>query len=91
MNVQGFQSFPRLACRFTWCLNFLDESSCKEARFGEAHFITNTTIRCTTDSYIPLDIDCSELVSLRVSLQNPSLNPSPVALDPYVCGLSVDL
>ncbi len=60
--VQGFQSFPRLACRFTWCLDFRDEPSCKTARFLNAHFIDNTTVRCTTDSYIPLDVDCSELV-----------------------------
>lgn len=61
---QGFQSFPRLACRFTWCLNYLDEPSCKTARFKEAYFVSNTTVRCTTDSYIPLDLDCSELVCI---------------------------
>jgi len=64
--VQGFQSFPRLGCRFTWCLDFRDEPTCKTARFLSAHFISNTTIGCTTDSYIPLDIDCSQLVSMAV-------------------------
>ena len=60
--LQGFQSFPRLACQFMWCLDFRDEPSCREARFLSAQFISNTTVRCRTDPYIPSDVDCSELV-----------------------------
>ena len=66
MAVQGFQSFPRLACRFQSCLNFEKEETCKTARFKSAYFIDNTTIKCITESYIPLDEDCSKLVSLGV-------------------------
>ena len=63
--LQGFQSFPGLACRFIWCPDFENETGCMISPSLKAHFISNTTIKCTTNAYTPLNPDCSKLVTHR--------------------------